>query len=154
MESKNNTLVRADAPGRRAAYILFNRSPSTKSSKTPKFRLGPKARLSILADSDPAVRSRIRHSTGSKNLNVSTGVATDINSWTSSGTGNSTVRTVMLVNKDACTYSDATKTRHDTTGQDKTIQTSNINRYIHQTEIKTYIKHKSIYTLNINQNIH
>ena len=42
----------------------------------------------------------------------------------------------------------------DTTNRHKEIQTSNINRYIHQTEIKTYIKHKSIYTLNINQNIH
>jgi hypothetical protein len=61
-----------------------------------------------LADSGPTVSRRIRHSTGSKNLNVSIGVETDINAWTSVGTGNSTVCIVMLVNMEACTYIDGT----------------------------------------------
>jgi len=39
-------------------------------------------------------------------LNVSNAVGTDISCWTSSGTGNSACRTVMLANMDACTYSD------------------------------------------------
>jgi hypothetical protein len=43
----------------------------------------------------------MRHSTGSKNLNVRKGVLIDINSWTSIGTGNSAVSTEMAVNMDA-----------------------------------------------------
>ena len=62
--------------------------------------------LAISADSGPTVSRRIRHCTGSRNLNVSNAVGTDISCWTSSGTGNSACRTVMLANMDACTYSD------------------------------------------------
>jgi hypothetical protein len=66
--------------------------------------------LAISADKGPAVSSRIKHSTGSRNLNFITATGTDINLCTSIGTGNTAVRTVMLVNIDACTYSDATMT--------------------------------------------
>ena len=64
--------------------------------------LGVKAMLAISAERGPTVRSRIRHSTGSRNLNVSVGVGTDISSCTSSGTLKWAVRSVMTLNMDAC----------------------------------------------------
>jgi hypothetical protein len=66
--------------------------------------------FAISADRGPTVRRRIRHSTGSRNLNVNTAVGTDINSCTSIGTGYSTVLTVMLLNKAAWTYSTSKQT--------------------------------------------
>ena len=56
----------------------------------------------ISAESAPTVRRLIRHSTGSRNLKVSVAVGKDIRSCTSIGMLNSAVRTVMLLNRDAC----------------------------------------------------
>jgi hypothetical protein len=50
--------------------------------------LGVKAMLAISADRGLTVRRRIRHSTGSRNLNVSVEVGMDISSCTSIGTLN------------------------------------------------------------------
>ena len=62
--------------------------------------------LAMSAESGPTVRRRIRHSTGSRKLNLRTGVGIDISSWISQGTSNSAVRIIMGVNMDAWVYSD------------------------------------------------
>ena len=66
------------------------------------FILGVMAMLAISPDRGPSVRRRSRHSTGSRNLNIRSGVGTDIRACTSSGTQNSAVRTVILLNRDWC----------------------------------------------------
>jgi len=74
---------------------------SNKPSYHERLSLGVKTMLPISADSDPKVKRRIRQSTGSRKLNVSAEVGTDISSCTSMGTSNVAVRFVMLVNMDA-----------------------------------------------------